>query len=61
MGFFEFIRSTRSLLTSYDITAECVVVNDSVRERALAGFVAKGTHLNLAICNTADCPASECP
>jgi hypothetical protein len=28
---------------------------------ALAGFAAKATYQNSAICDTADCPASECP
>jgi hypothetical protein len=28
---------------------------------ALAGFAATGSHRNAAICDTADCPASECP
>ena len=28
---------------------------------ALAGFAATGTFRNAAICDTADCPASECP
>jgi hypothetical protein len=28
---------------------------------AFAGFVVKGTHQKAAICDTADCPASECP
>ena len=28
---------------------------------AFAGFIVKGTHQKAAICDTADCPASDCP
>ena len=45
MGFFEFIRSTRSLLTFYDITVECVVVNDSVSERGIPYLSVSGSLL----------------
>ena len=38
-----------------------VIIFGTIVVLALAGFAATGHFRNAAICDTADCPASECP
>jgi hypothetical protein len=44
-----------------NIMRALVIIFGAVAALALVGFSATGSYRNAAICDTADCPAPECP